>query len=176
MAVSEGLNELGFDESDKVMLWTDNSAETLSVVNGCLELGLPIVDAEVRPGQESSDLRANLETFRPSILVVQTDLPLNSLEAPDKFDDIIDFAKRKDVLYDLMPELKYATNYVLKDNKYGLKMILNTSFTKQNGTIKLRNILNYFTPYYNTVKHSKVSDENLPAFIGDKQSYSQSEI
>jgi len=81
MAVAEGLHELDFNEKHSVLFWADNNAESLSIVNGCLELGLPIIEAEVT-SQES--LHEYLETYRPSILVLQPDLALNAKDEPER--------------------------------------------------------------------------------------------
>jgi len=126
MAVAEGLNELNFNENDSILFWADNNAETVAMINGCLELGIKIINEDVN----QNNINQLLELYKPSLLVIQPDLALDATEVPNKFQDIADYKKRKDVLYDLLPELKLARSSLLKNNKYGLKMIINTSFTK----------------------------------------------
>jgi len=81
MAVAEGLYELDFKENHSVLFWADNNAESLAIVNGCLELGLPVIEAEVTSQQS---LHEQLDTYRPSILVLQPDLALDSKEEPER--------------------------------------------------------------------------------------------
>jgi len=138
MAVAEGLNELNFNENDSILFWSDNNAESVSMINGCLELGIKIINEDVN----HNNLQELLELYKPSLLVIQPDLALDVTQVPDKFQDIAEYKKRKDVLYDLLPELKKSRTSNLKNNKYGLRMIINTSFNKYNGMIFTRNILN----------------------------------
>lgn len=81
LAVAEGLDELGFNENDRVVFWSDNSAETLAIANGCLELGVPIIDAEI---ESPNDFEMIMELYKPTILVLQPDLALNAAEMPDR--------------------------------------------------------------------------------------------
>lgn len=59
MACAEGLNELGFSEKDSILFWADNNAETLSIVNGSLELGLSVIDVSI---DNEASLKSALET------------------------------------------------------------------------------------------------------------------
>lgn len=75
------MDELGFNENDRILFWADNSAETLAVANGCLELGLPIIDADIEHPQ---DLLDAMQEFKPTILVMQPDLALDPSQMPER--------------------------------------------------------------------------------------------
>jgi len=79
--VAEGLDELGFNEHDRVMFWADNSAETLAIANGCLELGLPIIDADI---QHPGELLDAMEGCTPTLLGLQPDLALDASQMPER--------------------------------------------------------------------------------------------